>query len=732
MSANEQTGGQPRPDFFARFQSAVPILVVYFGLAALYAWQASRRPVPTIFTDELELTQLARAIAETGEPARRGVPYEGFASLVAYALAPVWWLSSATASWAAAKLILVLAMTATVFPAYGLARMVVPKWYALAAAGASVAVPALAYSPFLVEEPLAYPVSTLTLWLIARSLELPSRGRLAAAFGMCVVAFFTRTQLAILVAVLVLGLLWLAWQSETARRWRREWTTWDWVGAVTIALGVAFAVMAAIGQASEAWRNTMLLYKDRIFEHATWALGALAIGVGVLPVLLGVAALARPGSEKRDPRTRAFVTTSVAALVVFVMYAGIKGAYNSTVFSTLVVERNLIYLCPILFISTALAFARGVGRGWAVAGATILTLWVITIVPLRLDQYPYYEAHGLAIATFFNREWSWSESVIQGVLIGACVVSLLVVVALRLLRRGSTGYAAVAGLAAVAVVAWGLTGQVYAAEGERRLSEQVDGNLPAAYDWVEEATGGDSVVVLGQQIKDATGIWLTEFFNPSVRKVWSLDGSAVNVGGPILTPDLEQVDGTLTPVPETEYVLAVNGVTLQAPVVAQRENAVLYRIDGGPVQLQDALVGRQTDGWMAGSAGGPEVARASYTRYDVSKDEPGPRGRRADAHQLVPRSEQTYDGEGDRPHRARWHRARTTSRESSASPRRGASSCRTARRRDDAQPTGRAVAHGDHRRADVRSALRSTRRAAIVRQLGAVIERAGFQPLFGS
>ncbi|MGH3127324.1 MAG: hypothetical protein ACRDPX_05345, partial [Gaiellaceae bacterium] len=545
------------------------------------------------------------------------------ASLVAYVLAPVWWLSSATASWAAAKLILVLAMTATVFPAYGLARMVVPKWYALAAAGASVAVPALAYSPFLVEEPLAYPVSTLALWLIARSLERPSKGRLAAAFGMCVVAMFTRTQLAILLVAFALGLGWLAWESEVARRWRAQWTTWDWVGAVTIALGVAFAFMAAIGHASEAWRNTMLLYKDRIVEHATWALGALAIGVGVLPVLLGVAALARPGAEERDPRTRAFITTSVAALVVFVMYAGIKGAYNSTVFSTLVVERNLIYLCPIFFISTALAFARGVGRGWAIAGATLLTLWVITIVPLRLDQYPYYEAHGLAIATFANRELGWSEGLIQGVLIAVCVLSLLVVLALRLLRRGSTAFAAVAGVTAVAVVAWGLTGQVYAAEGERRHSVQVDGNLPRPYDWVEEATGGGSVVVVGQQIQDATGIWLTEFFNPSVRKVWSLDGSAVNVGGPILTPDLEAVDGTLTPVPETQYVLAVNGVTLQAPVVAQRENAVLYRIDGGPMQLQDALVGRQTDGWMAGTRDEPGVARASYTRYDVSEDEPG-------------------------------------------------------------------------------------------------------------
>jgi hypothetical protein len=618
----QTAGGQPRPDFLARFLSVVPLLAIYFGLAALYAWQASRRPVPTIFTDELELTQLARSIAETGEPARRGVPYGGIASLVAYFLAPVWWLGSATSSWAAAKVLLVLAMTATVFPAYGLARMVVPKWYALAAAAASVAVPALAYAPFLVEEPLAYPVSTLGLWLIARSLEHSSKGRVAAAFGMCVVAALTRTQLAVLLVVLVLGLLWLAWQSEAGRRWRAQWTAWDWVGAVVLVVCVAFALMAAIGHASTAWRNTMLLYKDRIFEHASWAFGALAIGMGVLPVLLGVAALARPRSEPRDARTRAFVTTAFAALVVFVAYAGIKGAYNSTVFSTLVVERNLIYLCPILFVSTALAFSRGVGRGWAIAGATLVTLYVIVVVPLRLDQYPYYEAHGLAIATFANRELGWTEELIEGVLIAVCLLSLAVVVALKALRPRSSRFAAVAGVTAVLVVAWGLTGQVYAAKGEQGFAQQVDRNLPRPYDWVEQATGGGSVVVLGQQISDATGIWLTEFFNPSIRKMWSLDGSAENVGGPILTPDLDAVDGTLTPVPETDYALAVNGISLQAPIVDVRKDATLYRVDGRPLKLQDALVGRQSDGWITASAKDP-VARASYTRYDVSADEPG-------------------------------------------------------------------------------------------------------------
>jgi hypothetical protein len=622
VSAPAAARREPRPDFFARFLAAVPLLAVYFGLAALYAWQASRRPVPTIFTDELELTQLARAIAETGEPARRGEPY-GLATLVAYVLAPVWWLGTSTASWAAAKLVLTLAMTATVFPAYGLARMVVAKWYALGAAGAAVAVPALAYAPFLVEEPLAYPLATLALWLIARALERPSWGRVSAALGASVVAALTRTQLSILLMVLLLGLLWIGWQTETVRRWRSTWSTWDWVGGVILVIGAALWFSAAMGHASAAWRETTFIYKDRIFENASWAMGALAIGIGVLPVLAGIAALARPRSEKRDAATSAFVATSVAAIAVFLTYAGIKGAYNSTVFSTLVVERNVIYLCPVLFAATALAFARGVGRGWAIAGAAAFTIYVVTAAPLRLDQYPYYEAHGLSIAAFANRVFHWDERKIENTLVAVCVVALLVVVVLKLLRRGSAGYAAVAGIAAVVVVAWGMTAQVYAAEGERLFSERIDRNLPKPYDWIDEATNGGSVVVIGQRMTDPTGVQLAEFFNRDIRKMWSLDGTALNVGaGPILTPDLEAVDGTLTPPPDTDYALAVNGVALQAPVVARREGQVLYRIDDGPLVLQDALVGRESDGWMKADSG-ENVARASYTRYDVSKDEPG-------------------------------------------------------------------------------------------------------------
>ncbi len=601
--------------FLARVQGAIPLLVLYFGLAALYSWQASRHPVPTIFTDELELTQLSRAIGETGSPARRGEAYGGLATLVAYVLAPVWWLGSTSAAYAAAKLVLVLAMTATVFPAYALARLVVPRWYALAAAGASTAVPALAYSSILVEEPLAYPLSTLALWLIARALVRPGWRRIGAAVLVSTAAALTRTQLAVLFAVLALGLLWLAWQSERVREWRSGWSRWDWVGAVTLAVGVAVGFSALMGHLSTSWRNTTGFYKERVFEHGVWAMGALAIGVGVLPVLAGIAALSRPKGERRDPETRAFVVTSVAALAAFIWYAGIKGAYISTVFATLVVERNVIYLCPILFSATALAIARGVGRGWAIAGATIFTVYVVSGTPLHLEQYPYYEAHGLSMAAFANRELGWAEGTIENMLLVACMVALAVVLALKLLRRSSVAFAAVAGAAAVAVLVWSMTAEVYAAEGERLLSTRIAHNLPRPYDWVDQVTGGKSVVVIGQQISDGTNIWLTEFFNPSIRKMWSLDGTATAVGGPILTPDLGDADGTLSPSPETGYALALNGVELQAPVVGRRRGATLYRLDGRPLKLASGITGIFSDGWMS--------REASYSRYDVSRDGPG-------------------------------------------------------------------------------------------------------------
>jgi hypothetical protein len=172
------------------------------------------------------------------------------------------------------------------------------------------------------------------------------------------------------------------------------------------------------------------------------------------------------------------------------------------------------------------------------------------------------------------------------------------------------------------VVAWSLTAEVYAARGETRLSTQIDEALPRPLNWVDNATGVRPVVVIGQGITDPTGIQETEFFNKSIRKVWSIDGTAIRTGAPVLTPDLEAANGRLWPAPGTQYALALNGVELQAELVRQVGQSRLYRLAAGPMKLASAVTGVQSDGWVA-AADAVSPAIASYTRYDVAHDGPG-------------------------------------------------------------------------------------------------------------
>ena len=131
-----------------------------------------------------------------------------------------------------AKLIGVLTMTAAIFPAYALARLVVSRAWALAAATVAVAAPPLAYAPYLLDEPLAYPISTLALWAVATAVARPSRRTLAVAAALCVVAPLVRGQLVVLLLVFAVGRLRLLWETDRFTRWRATWTSGDWMGAV--------------------------------------------------------------------------------------------------------------------------------------------------------------------------------------------------------------------------------------------------------------------------------------------------------------------------------------------------------------------------------------------------------------------------------------------------------------------------------------------------------------------
>ena len=204
MSAHTTAGVLPATSARARVEGVLPLVGAYLLLATLYSWQAWRRETPTIFSDELELTQISRAIADTGEPARRGDPY-GFSSLVPWLTAPFWWLHPVASAYEAIKTFQAFVMAAAVFPAFLLARRVVSPGWAYFAAVATIAAPALSYAPILVEEPWAYPAATVALWLTIRAVDAPGRAAVALAFAACVVAVSTRSQLAALFGAFAAG-----------------------------------------------------------------------------------------------------------------------------------------------------------------------------------------------------------------------------------------------------------------------------------------------------------------------------------------------------------------------------------------------------------------------------------------------------------------------------------------------------------------------------------------------
>jgi len=610
-----------RTSGWAQSDILLPLFAAFFAFSAYYVWQAWRHETPAIFTDELELTQISRAIAHAGHPARRGESFQ-FTSLYPFVTAPAWWIHSTQEAYDTVKYLGAMAMTASIFPAYGIARTVLSQRWAVAAAIGAVAAPALSYSAIVVEEPLAYPASTLALWLILRATRTPTWRSALLALAAAVAAALVRSQLVALVAVLAIALGVVGWRSQRMRAWRKTWSRWDWVGAITLAVGAAIMLNAIASRRSQEWEIITRLYKDRMWTYGTWAAGGLAIGIGILPLVGAFASLVRRSDERPKPARTAFTVVLAAALVSIGWYTAIKGAYLSYTFSSDIVERNLIYLDPLLFTGTALLIARRGTRWWWGLASGAFGLYLVAHLPYApgLNSYPYYEGHGLAITAFANRIFHWSAGTIQDVAIVVAVVAGVVVLALRYLpARGRWAATAIAVICGTLLV-WNVTAETYAANGEYHLSHRFAVNFPVPRDWVDRATGGRSTTLLGQQFGDSNRVWLTEFWNSSIKRVWSVDPAKPAPGpGPTLTPDLARPDGLLEQSPHTEYVLGFNGVTLQAPEVARAPDGaaeVVYNVFGGPITLASSQTGVEGDQWMtAKDADTP--AFSAYNRFDA-------------------------------------------------------------------------------------------------------------------
>ena len=377
-----------------RLLAAVPLLSIFLWLSIVYMIQAWAHKTPWLFGDELELTQLSRAIANTGHAARRGEPYS-FTTLWTYVLAPAWLIDNLHAAYATVKYLTVIVMAATVFPAYGIARLFVGRRPALFVAAASGAIPAVAYSSMIVEEPFAYFWSTLTLFLILRALITTSRWWIGGAVAASLIAPLVRGELAMLPALFALAGLFLIWRSDyvisVASELERAGTG---SGFATLVVGAVIIVSAVLGHQSLEWNYTTRLYKGRMLDLSLNAAGALTIGLGVLPVVAGLAALWRAPDEPVSYALRVFRSVLLAAIIAFGVYTAVKATYVSISFGTYTYERNLIYLAPLLFAGTALWLERRRLHPIALAASSAFAFILILTTPYEMGQDLSYNAPG--------------------------------------------------------------------------------------------------------------------------------------------------------------------------------------------------------------------------------------------------------------------------------------------------------------------------------------------------
>ncbi len=568
-----------------RLLASIPLVALGLAFVVFYGVEAWTRHTPWIFTDELEWTQISRSIAATGHAARRGQPVY-FKSVYAFLIAPFWWIRSTATAYSAIKYANAVMMLTTAIPTFLLARMLVTRRAAIAVAAGSVAVPAMAYATSIVTDVLAYPYFALCSWLSVRALKSKRRRDVILAVAFALGGYFVRqTQFSTI--PLTLGVaafaLWLT--GPRGKAIRGNWKTSDKIGAIVLAVGAAFLFNRVVLQHIQEWQVPSQYYKWRILDLGLKAGESLTIGLGVLPVIGGLASLRLP-ERRGDATYRAYVAWTAAAIGTLAIYTGVKATSLSLGFAYRWEERDLIYLSPLLLLGTAMVFEAKKIDWRVVAAAAGLVAVMIAFETIQW-LFPYYDSPGESFVSMLHANDHWSSERIH-LLLAAVFALSLGLIALRRRRWAAP-------LTVALLLGWMLAGEISMTHGLDQGANAFVHNLPKPLDWVDVADHGQPATYLGQAILDPNGENLTEFWNRSIHFVGSLDGTAPGPG-PRVGPNLVNATGLLDDSTGTRYVLADQGVVLDGKVVARGGAMTLYRING-PWHLLDAVQAVDSDTW---------------------------------------------------------------------------------------------------------------------------------------
>jgi hypothetical protein len=517
--------------------------------AALRGWLASRIAMPWLFSDELVHSELAKGVANGSLFEIRG-QHVNVTYAYPFVLAPAWLLSSMGATYAVAKGIGVVLMSAAALPVYLWGRRFMTPIAAAGAAVLTLVLPELALTGALMQENLAFPAFLAAAFALAVALEEPTAARQALLLVAIAVAATARFELLVLVPIVPTAVVLFARAG-----WRRyAGVLVPTVGAIVAMLAVEIARPSLFRDALQTFPETSAGYSvGGVLRWLVRTLAALDLATGAVPLV----ALVLLTVARRTRVERAFLAVTWACLAWFLVLGGLSGSWDPYGLK----ERYVYYLQPLLLLAFLLWVERDEPRRFRVALPAIGVLALaVAFLPLReLLTAGSLPGNALGMEVFRRLGDAIGFGAGLRALLIVAVIDLPIL-ALLLWRR----WALVGLMAVFLAVSAGFAARL--ADDQARAVARTAA-MPADRSWVDDIAGKDANVVLlntanfmpetarGDYFTVWAPWWETEFWNRSARTVYSL-GSPEPI--PLAHRDgaLDWATGVVQGVPPAKLVLS--------------------------------------------------------------------------------------------------------------------------------------------------------------------------------
>jgi hypothetical protein len=481
-----------------------------------------------VMTDELYYERLAVSVAQTGSllPRLHGELVPNVNQLYPVLISPMFGDGNVPASFTGAHRLNAFLIASAAIPVFLLARRIgLGRLISLWAGALSVAVPWVVLSSFLLTEVVAYPAFCWALLALTHAVERKRWTTDVLALAVIGVAVLARTQFIVLLGVLLAAIVAEAMLDATPRGapanlWRTRRHLVLLFAALLLVVLAAVAIdkgSKLLGSYSVTAENVRLDFGllQLAFEH----LALLALGLAILPFIVGVGWLVdrlRPSAAAPE---RAFAVVGCATLVLVTLQVA---SFNQRFGAGLVKDRYLFYVVPVVLLGLAGAVvSRQWPRWWALVVPTAVAAVGLASAPLAV----YEKLNVDSPVAILNNELLDLATSTRWAHVLLVLAALVAVQALLLAKAFLPWRAAVVSVAALATLALPLEtvyafDRLFAVNGTNGLPVTLDQGI--VFNWVDRNVGPTGRVTVmkypvgGPDWWAGQGYWWdVEFWNES-------------------------------------------------------------------------------------------------------------------------------------------------------------------------------------------------------------------------